>query len=343
MKVSFHPKLDNVIAIGTYDGGIRIHKLEKETDSLIASSRTEHYSHRDPITALQWLKNRIDNSYVLVSMSSDGVIIWWSAKNRLTNPIAIYRFNDIEKGVPLGASSLTFLNKYAGSSLQNKVAPTTDNSFVIGTEVGQVFKTTFSQIDRINTNKKEVLEGRTEPQNATLDFKYDTSIGYIHTVEASPFQRNLFLSSSSDGLIRIYNSFKHKDILTLQPQPERLTGGFAFDARWSPFRPLVIGVGTDTGRVLLYDLEQSVADPIVNIDAITETEILKNDPITRTNVINSSALQQGRAVLSVRFNHAARELFATCDQQGMVKIWLLNDVLTQMRRKELRKLLELFQ
>ncbi|KAL0486900.1 hypothetical protein AKO1_013099 [Acrasis kona] len=150
MRVAFHPKMESVVAIGTYDGGVRIHKLEAETDSLIAASSIEQYSHKDPILSLQWLKNRIDNSYVLVSMSSDGVILWWTARNRLAIPIARYKLLDLEKGSSLGISSLSFLNKYAGSSLQNKIAPTTDNSFIVGTEVGQIFKTSFTQIERVN-------------------------------------------------------------------------------------------------------------------------------------------------------------------------------------------------
>jgi WD40 repeat protein len=336
MKVSFHPKMDNVLAVGTYDGGIRIHKLEKETDSLIAASRIEQYSHRDPITALHWLKNQVDNSYVLASMSSDGLVLWWSAKNRLEKPIAMYKFTDLERGAPLGATALSFLNKFAGSSVKNKGAPTTDNSFIIGTEVGQIVKSSFSQVERINTTKQDFFKQKVEVINSTLDFTYDSATGYTHCVESSPFRRDVFLTASSDGLVRLYNSFKQKDMVTLQPERgSSINTGFAYDARWSPFRPLVVGIGTDTGKLLLYDLSESIANPVVAIDNHTEKEVKASTTMT-------SSLH-GRSIYCVRFNQASRELLATGGQTGVVKVWLLNDELTQTQKKEQEKLAQLFQ
>ena len=92
MVAKYHPKLHNILATGTYDGGIKVFKILRESDSLLGQSTIEKYTHRDPITAMSWIQSRMDDSHLIASASADGKAILWSMKNKLTQPIMVYAF-----------------------------------------------------------------------------------------------------------------------------------------------------------------------------------------------------------------------------------------------------------
>lgn len=84
--------MHNILAAGTYDGNVKVWKLQRESDSLLAQSSIEKYTHRDPVSCVQWIRNRLDDSQLLASMSGDGKILLWSMKNKLVQPIIVYVF-----------------------------------------------------------------------------------------------------------------------------------------------------------------------------------------------------------------------------------------------------------
>jgi WD40 repeat protein len=71
------------MAAGSFDGEVLIYDLADSCDVLKACSNISNYSHREPVSSLRWNRNRsapiasID-AYQLVSLSSDGKILWWS-------------------------------------------------------------------------------------------------------------------------------------------------------------------------------------------------------------------------------------------------------------------------
>lgn len=65
-------------------------------------------------------------------------------------------------------------------------------------------------------------------------------------------------------------------VLTLEP-----SAGYLYSAKWSPVRPLVVAVATESGQLLLYDLKRSRTSPV--------------------HKLNSS--ERNRPLYSVQFNH----------------------------------------
>jgi len=86
-------------------------------------------------------------------MSADGKVIIWSMKNKLAQPIISYSFNYANSSTPLGGTSLSFVNIHAGSSVQNKMMPSVDDYFIIGTEAGNVYKAVLQQSKFLDVNK----------------------------------------------------------------------------------------------------------------------------------------------------------------------------------------------
>jgi hypothetical protein len=68
-----------------------------------------------------------------------------------------------------------------------------------------------------------------------------------HPAPAPPAlpQRELFLTSSTDGSVRLYSSLRMQPLLHLEP-----TASYLFAVHWSPFRPLVFAAAAGKGRGL---------------------------------------------------------------------------------------------
>lgn len=78
-----HPSRPSLLAAGTFNGELLIYDLASPDDALKACSDINEYFHREPITALQWVRNSTSSgsngdSHRLVSLSSDAKILWWS-------------------------------------------------------------------------------------------------------------------------------------------------------------------------------------------------------------------------------------------------------------------------
>eukprot|EP00818_Percolomonas_sp_WS_P009652 CAMPEP_0117452698 /NCGR_PEP_ID=MMETSP0759-20121206/9772_1 /TAXON_ID=63605 /ORGANISM="Percolomonas cosmopolitus, Strain WS" /LENGTH=605 /DNA_ID=CAMNT_0005245567 /DNA_START=850 /DNA_END=2667 /DNA_ORIENTATION=+ len=315
--LDFYPGRGNILAAGTYDGTLKVWKLGKQTEKLICESRVhELYSHRDPISQISWLKTRADRSIVLASMSTEGRFSIWTVKNDFMQPIAIYMVNDIEGGgLSLGVTCFSFSNIHAGASIRSmnrsSIIPTTDNFFVFGTEIGRVARTTLNGGKLLDT--KAYVKGaslpETKPKTNGVEFEYDSGIGYVHTVECSPYHKNLCMSATSEGLIRLYNVYQSTDILTLQPCEQMI-----YDAQWSPFRPCVLAAAAEDGHLYIFDLTESTVTPAVDIAVSTH-------PVTQ-----------------VKFDPENPEHIVTGDAEGFIKVWRLNNRLSSLQPHELTAL-----
>ncbi|EFC50738.1 predicted protein, partial [Naegleria gruberi] len=303
MKLAFHPDKHNIIAAGTYDGGIKVYKLHQDTDSLLCQTSIESYSHRDPITSLQWVRNRYDDSFLILSMSGDGKILLWSLHNKLEQPIHAIALNSPLKSTPLGGSSLCFLNLFGSSALSQKKTPTLDSSFILGTEVGNVFKLSISDSKMISTRKMATLKKtNVNFKEEKMESEFDSGTGIIYTLDANTFNKDLFMSCCSDGLVRIYNAFRTKDILTLQPSTDPSSC-----SKFSPFRPMVVAVASSNGHLYMFDLLESTTEPINDIDVS----------------------QDGKALSCLEFNKHNPMLMATGDLLGRTKVFLISNRLSQ--------------
>jgi len=320
MKVAFHPLSHNMLGVGTYDGSIKVYSLHLDTgsDTLMASSQISNSSHRDAINSLIWLSHRKDRSKTLLcSMGGDGKILLWDPEGSMAQPIAGYSFCYPNKSIPLGGSCLSFVNIHAGTNLARKYFVSTDDHFIVGTQIGEVHKAIFSHSSLIEARDTK-MNTPLKIRQSSLAFSFDTSIGFVHNVDSSPWDKNVFLTCSSNGMVQVYNVYQKQDIIAVQPSGDQQ---FLYDAKWSPFRPLVFACVSNDGHLFFYDLDHSMADPVADIHV--------NEDSTALTV--------------VRFSPKFKEYLVTGDVRGIVKVWQLNDMLSTMQSKEIQKSKYLFQ
>eukprot|EP00658_Telonema_sp_P-2_P057538 TRINITY_DN4597_c0_g1_i7.p1 TRINITY_DN4597_c0_g1~~TRINITY_DN4597_c0_g1_i7.p1 ORF type:complete len:231 (-),score=34.23 TRINITY_DN4597_c0_g1_i7:188-880(-) len=153
---------------------------------------------------------------------------------------------------------------------------------------------------------------------------YDPHTGPVHAVDCSPFFRNVFLSCSSDGCIRLYSVLERHALRSLEPPTSGETAfgattknNFLYDAQFSPFRPGVVACVSRNSSLHLYDLEKDKSKPVVSLDASS----------SQTTPAEGTA--SGIPVLRVSFNPANPRLVATGDIRGVVRIWGLSAELYQ--------------
>jgi WD40 repeat protein len=143
-----------------------------------------------------------------------------------------------------------------------------------------------------------------------LSFAYTSHAGPVYAARFSPFHRNVFLTASTDGLVRLYNQLQPAPFHTIEPSSAPL-----LTAAWSPARPLVFAAGSADGALYIYDLKKSKGRPQVTL-----------------------TVTSGGAVTWVAFNPKSGDLLATADAQGFVKIWRLSTFLTEPAVHELETL-----
>merc|ERR1712232_203621 len=121
--------------------------------------------------------------------------------------------------------------------------------------------------------------------------------------------RNLFLTCSTDGSIRVYSMLEVKPLMVLEPG-----AGYLFDVQWSSKqgRPMVFSVATSDGRVLVYDLNENQHRPVEELE------------------VNS----KGFPVYCLANTDARPRYLASGDGTGTVKVWNLSNGLIKSSTSE---------
>ena len=144
------------------------------------------------------------------------------------------------------------------------------------------------------------------------DFAYEKHRGPIYGVACSPFHRNLFLSASADGNLRMHSMLLKRPIMDTTPAED--SSCYLYDVAWSPNRPTVFGVSTSGGELCIFDVSASAG---------------MNKPVASI----AAGGERGAAVFSLAFNPKTRGLVATASADGMVRVhklsWSLSNELSR--------------
>lgn len=304
MCVAFHPIQPSWIAGGTFNGEVIIWDVSNTENSLIASSGIGDDSHREPVSKLHWITDPDSKGqkYHLVSVGCDGRILIWQLYQHQQAMKLVDGFVLLTESLPRQLKRKGLANQPMGISCIS-FNHEDETSFLIGSQYGGIY--------RCSTQTKGTAAGKdircSIPLQSPVGFTFAGHKGPVYAVDSSPYHRNLFLSSSTDGSIRIYSVLEKDPLLTLEPN-----AGHLFAASWSPVRPPVVAVGTGTGQLYLYDLRQNRSAPVIQLDASAKT----------------------KPVYSLEFNQKKTKLLATGDGSGCVMIWKLNDDLTEQTTRD---------
>ena len=92
---------------------------------------------------------------------------------------------------------------------------------------------------------------------------YERHLGPVTCISASPFIKRLFLTCSTDGQVRLYDTLSNRPVAVFEPGSGYGGGAgeYLLAVEFSPFRPAVFAAVGNTGNVYMYDLVQSKAAP----------------------------------------------------------------------------------
>uniref|UniRef100_A0A914XCH9 Uncharacterized protein n=1 Tax=Plectus sambesii TaxID=2011161 RepID=A0A914XCH9_9BILA len=304
--VRFHPRTPGLLAAATFSGQLVVCNLANPGDSVVIfEGKPSDNSHKQPVTCLEWLpKSDGNREFSLVSAAQDGRILVWNLPSRGAELQLAAAFAINVGSLPrLLRGKVTNLDKEAGLTglaLSSKES----DLFLAAGETGALLHCNMNAKDPVGqlgdcTLHNPVVLGL-RPHNGT-----------VYCVRASPSHRNLFLTVSGDGCVRICNILKMDALINVD-----LGSGYLYSASWSPVRPTVFAVATGDGHVALFDLMVSQAAPIANISCDTDK----------------------KPVHSVAFNARRPDTLVCGDGKGVLTVWQLGSRFVTAPGDEMAKL-----
>jgi WD40 repeat protein len=141
---------------------------------------------------------------------------------------------------------------------------------------------------------------------------YEKHMGPVTGASCSPFHRRLFLTASTDGTVRMYDTLGHRPVAVFEPGSNE----YLLAVKWSPVRPCVFVTVSDHGTVYIFDLLISKQIPAY--------------VIKQTHIDNKN-----KQAYSIGFNPRQRDFLSIGYHDGSVKIIRLSYSLANKKRDEM--------
>jgi len=142
---------------------------------------------------------------------------------------------------------------------------------------------------------------------------YEKHMGPVLGMSASPFMKRLFLSCSSDGSIRLFDTLNHRPVAIFEPGYNE----YLLDVAWSPFRASVFAAVANSGNVYIYDLIESRTSP---------THVLTHD--------DQSVRAALRVAQCLSFNPRQRDYLGVGYHDGSIRVYQLSYSLSNPRKQD---------
>lgn len=91
---------------------------------------------------------------------------------------------------------------------------------------------------------------------------YERHLGPVTSISPSPFIKRIFLTASTDGTLRLFDTLSNRPVAMFEPGGYG-AGEYIMACEFSPFRPTVFAAVGNSGNVYIYDLIQSKSAPTV--------------------------------------------------------------------------------
>lgn len=273
MCLDFHPTKPALLAVGCYDGTVRVYDIRRPEASPLFLSNVRSGKHTDPVWEVRWQTGGLGSDAHFYSISSDGCVATWVlSKTELKMEVAMRLKLASPGSAPSGAglagdtvlaleggggeeeASLTGL---AGGCCMD-FSPFEEHLFLVGTEEGQIHKCS-------------------KAYSGQYLATYEGHHMAVYTVRWNPFHPKLFLSASADWTVKLWHHDVPSPIMTFD-----LTNSVG-DIAWAPYSGTVFAAVTANGKALVFDLsvnkhEQLCEQKIVRKAKLTHVEFSPSDP-----------------------------------------------------------------
>ena len=275
MCLHFHPRNPALLAVGCYDGTVRVHDIRRAESKPLFVSTVRSGKHTDPVWEVRWQEGGLGSDTHFYSVSSDGKVASWilsktELKMELIMQLKLASAESTPSAPGVTAGSTVLSLEGAGGDAEASLtglaggccfdfSPFEEHLFLVGTEEGQIHKCSKAYSGQYLTT-------------------YEGHHMAVYSVKWNPFHPKLFLSCSADWTVKLWHHDVAAPIMTFD-----LTNSVG-DIAWAPYSGTVFAAVTANGKALVFDLsvnkhEQLCEQKIVRKAKLTHVEFSPSDPI----------------------------------------------------------------
>ena len=238
--VDFSAANPNSLAVGLHDGSVFVVDINtKVRKKESGKTRTILGKHGDPVGQVRWVRRKLQNDEILVSISTDGRIIQWDVK-RQGEQLELMRLG----GVDLGTIRTNTAKHVSGGNVHSKGKGicfdfSRDNAsvYVVGMENGMLHRCSCSSSEQY--------------LNSYLGHR-----GPVYQVCWSYHSADIFISASADWTIKLWRERSFQPIFTFNNAGEQVS-----DVCWSPSDSTAFACSTTQGKLEVWDISISILKP----------------------------------------------------------------------------------
>ncbi|KAK9824529.1 hypothetical protein WJX72_011108 [[Myrmecia] bisecta] len=247
MCLDFHPQHPNLLAVGCYDGTVRVFDVRTKTNKPMYASTAVTGKHTDPVWQIFWQEADLQKQLQFYSVASDGrVTLWTLSKSELTHQ-DMMELKLLDPSEPDGDESTLASLASCCSFDFNKAQ---DHLFVVGTEEGQIHKCSTA----FNSEYLQTYEGHAMA---------------VYAVKWNQLHMKTFLSASADWTVKLWDSSLAKPIMTFD------LSNSVGDVAWAPYSATVFAAITDDGKVHVFDLTQNKHEPMCEQKVVQKAKLTR--------------------------------------------------------------------
>ena len=261
MCLDFHPQHPALLAVGCYDGTVRVFDVRRKENRHIFMSNIKTGKHTDPVWQVRWQAEDLAKDLNFYSISSDGrVANWIMSKNELKmEPVMTLKLSGSLHGAGEVDEETSLTGLAGGCCFDfNRKA---EHLFIVGTEEGKIHKCSKSYSGQyLETYEVRVCAAVCCCQCMRMLTRYELPPlqGHnmaVYSVKWNSFHPRVFLSSSADWTVKMWDHQITRPIMSWD------LSCAVGDIAWAPYSSTVFAAVTSDGKVHIFDLAANKHEP----------------------------------------------------------------------------------
>ena len=238
--VDFSATKPNSLAIGLQDGSIFIVDISTKAQKTENANKLALLGqHSDPVWQVRWVRRKLKNDEILVSISTDGRIIQWDVSTQ-GEQLELMSLG----GVNLRAGRGKSVKHVSGGNVHNNGKGTcfdfsyaNTSVYVVGMENGMLHRCSSSSSEQYLNS-------------------YLGHSGPVYQVRWAYHVADVFISASADWTIKLWRERSFQPIFTFS------NGEQMSDVCWSPSDSAAFACSTMQGKLEVWDMSISILEPV---------------------------------------------------------------------------------